>query len=1039
MASPAPEGKRSFRLGRVLLATAIVSLLLVAITLLFRTAIATWAARSYLESEGVVVSSLEVTELSTDFVELNDIALGDDREVTIVWLRLEPSLFSAKRPIQTVSIQGMELHLDVTGKKPVFGSLQTLVDRLTAEESPGSASDKGGAADQDGEAALPDIAFRESRVVIETPSGPMTADLEGTFGEGPDGTLQGNTTLTLDSELGRLQARLDARRGADGALQLDASIAEGRFAWQGFALGTVNGRLAVAQAVGETPRIEADLDLRDLAYTPPGAPALHLDIGHLSISGSPADTTMELVLDGENEHLDLAVSAQLAEKQRVTMSLQSELRTAGGLAPFLPLPGPKVTAGTLVVQAEGDGILPDDPLAAATWADLLRLLAESRLDLQVDTILGGLALADGTSGVSAHLPLTTVFSENTLTLTLREDAAVRIENPARDSLAELGVPADLLPLVASGLNLTLKAGGDLPFKALSAPVWPPREAAVAVAAQATSDQGLRLSADSEGNATLGEALDLTAYDGRLDARAEADLLAIGGREARGVSVALPLDVGYGTQGLHLGLTRPGSLGIRQFGAGAPLRLQNPLSLEVTELVLDATPDAGGYQYRLKAQEDGAALAITAADADPVPITAKAISVALSGSFSPEAGHNADIDLRLNGFALPGYDFTAASAEVTLALDRELRPEASRFRLAPFQLGGEDPLTAPLSLTGDLKRAGGGYDVTGELGLSEGRVLADLSGRYTDDGTASVKAVSRLISFAPDALQPRDISPLLGELEEVRGGLTASAQLAWPRNPAAESGRITLSQLDFTGQGVTVSGLDLDLTLESLQPLTSAPAQQLTVAGLEAGVPVENIGVTFSLDQSPGPQLTLQDGGFDLAGARWQIEPLRFDPAAERNQVVLNTEALDLATFFELIEIDGLSGRGTLAGRLPVVLAGEDIIVEDGRFEAKGPGRLSIRFQALSSALAGGGETVELAAKALEDFRFEELTLDLAKTADNDATVKLSTLGANPEVLDGQPFRFNINLESNLTSVLEALQQGLSLSDDALKRAWQLRE
>jgi hypothetical protein len=122
-----------------------------------------------------------------------------------------------------------------------------------------------------------------------------------------------------------------------------------------------------------------------------------------------------------------------------------------------------------------------------------------------------------------------------------------------------------------------------------------------------------------------------------------------------------------------------------------------------------------------------------------------------------------------------------------------------------------------------------------------------------------------------------------------------------------------------------------------------------------------------------------------------------------------------------------------------VLAGEDIIVEDGRFEAKGPGRLSIRFQALSSALAGGGETVELAAKALEDFRFEELTLDLAKTADNDATVKLSTLGANPEVLDGQPFRFNINLESNLTSVLEALQQGLSLSDDALKRAWQLRE
>jgi hypothetical protein len=81
----------------------------------------------------------------------------------------------------------------------------------------------------------------------------------------------------------------------------------------------------------------------------------------------------------------------------------------------------------------------------------------------------------------------------------------------------------------------------------------------------------------------------------------------------------------------------------------------------------------------------------------------------------------------------------------------------------------------------------------------------------------------------------------------------------------------------------------------------------------------------------------------------------------------------------------------------------------------------------------------MAARALEDFRFETLTLDIAKTAANDATLRLSTLGHNPAVLDGQPFQFNINLESNLTSVLEALKQGYSLSDEALERAWRLRE
>src|SRR3546814_17999072 len=71
------------------------------------------------------------------------------------------------------------------------------------------------------------------------------------------------------------------------------------------------------------------------------------------------------------------------------------------------------------------------------------------------------------------------------------------------------------------------------------------------------------------------------------------------------------------------------------------------------------------------------------------------------------------------------------------------------------------------------------------------------------------------------------------------------------------------------------------------------------------------------------------------------------------------------------------------------------------------------YTTLFRALAGGGETVEAAVKALEDFHYEELTLTLAKTAANDATVKLSTLGQNPDVMDGQPFRFNIDLESNL--------------------------
>src|SRR3546814_4434249 len=113
-------------------------------------------------------------------------------------------------------------------------------------------------------------------------------------------------------------------------------------------------------------------------------------------------------------------------------------------------------------------------------------------------------------------------------------------------------------------------------------------------------------------------------------------------------------------------------------------------------------------------------------------------------------------------------------------------------------------------------------LAGELALSEGQALADLTGRYGDDGRASVKAVSRLLSFAPDGLQPAALSPLLADLENVSGRLTASARLAWPRDPAGESARLTLAGLAFKSQGTAVNGLDLDLALDSLLPPASPP-------------------------------------------------------------------------------------------------------------------------------------------------------------------------------------------------------------------------
>src|SRR3546814_16690424 len=78
----------------------------------------------------------------------------------------------------------------------------------------------------------------------------------------------------------------------------------------------------------------------------------------------------------------------------------------------------------------------------------------------------------------------------------------------------------------------------------------------------------------------------------------------------------------------------------------------------------------------------------------------------------------------------------------VTLDSALRPAQSRFTLGPFQLVADAPLTAPLTVSGTLQRAGPGYDLAGVLGLDGGQALVDLSGRYGDDGHAHLEAVGR---------------------------------------------------------------------------------------------------------------------------------------------------------------------------------------------------------------------------------------------------------------------------------------------------------
>ena len=1030
-------------------APALALLLVLAGGLLFRHEAAAWLARSYLEGEGIAVGSLQVTRLTVDTVELSDVVLGEREEASLASMRLVFALdvFTA-RP-ERVEIDGLTLRLDLSGRGPPLGSLQAFIDRLrqTGKDGDGDGDGTGQGETEPGlspvqTAGLPLLRLNAVQIVAETGAGPMAIAVDGGIDPGPDDGLIGAFSARADSPLGRLTADIRGRMAADGTLDLEARLDEGRIAWKAISVGRIAGSLDVALTPERSPLVSADLSLADVNYRPADSATLNLDEGRLTAEGGLADFAVTAMLSGQGESLLLTLAGGIgrspARQQTARLAVEAELRTAGALAGYLPLPGLDVETGALTFLAQAAAAFPPVPGAPGNWAEIAPMIQSATATFDADVILADVALADRSSGLSAHLPLTASLEENRLEVRLKEDGKARIEQPAAERLLSLGVPADLLPLLESGLSMSLAAQGPMPFRLAMSPAWPLSRAEVTAAAGFASEQGLGASLGFDGTASLAETGQLDGLAGGFDVSVAAERLALGGREARGVSADLPLRVELDPTGLNLALDGKGRARVDQLGGALPVRLNRPLRLTIGEAALEQNAENARYRYRLAGRAEDIEASLGTAG-DPTPgVLLGATTLGLQGRFDPTEGHAAAAKAQVSSLAVPAHGLQADKLSVTTDLGRDLVPVQSSFAMNLRAAGPEGNWIRPLEIAGKLIRRGPGYDIDARASLSGGLTLGEVTARYEDSGTATAKASTAILSFAPGALQPGDISPLLEGLEDVAGQLAGEAELAWPLDPAAERGKVEIEDLSFRSQGLAVAGLSLDLGLKSLLPLGSAPNQRLTIRSIDAATAIEDIDVRFSLDEEPNPHLQIAEGGFKLGGADWRIEPAQLDPLAPSNRIVLATDNLDLDTFFRLIEVEGLSGTGILAGQIPVIFGSDALVIDNGALKTSAGGRLSLRSETLANALSGGGEIVELAIQALEDFRYDKLTVGLNKSASNQALVSLGILGHNPDVLDGQPFQFNINLESDLTSVLEALRQGYSLSDEALRRAWRLR-
>ncbi|WP_299392183.1 YdbH domain-containing protein [Pelagibius sp.] len=1019
----------------------------VLVVLGLRNEIAGGLLHSVLEDRGIAVAALEVEQLSLNRAVLGPLALGDAEELTAerIILDLDVSLTGAE--VTAVTVEGPGLSIDLTGQGPLFGSLQAAIDTLRAQDT--------GPRAEPTTPAVPPVTLSGGRVVAITPQGAMEVWLDGGLERQADGTLAATLAARADSPLGRLAASLQGRLGSTGDFAARAQIDEGEFRWQDFGIGQVAGTLAVARPAGGTPRLNSNLAFEDLVYRREGAPPLTFMQGRLEARGDLSGLTLSARLDGEGETIVVDLDGGLeaadlsggAATRELAVSLAAEVGTQGALAGLLELPEPAPEQGQLTFIADLRADVPGSALQprgrSNSWPDatgdaLAALMESGNALLHGDLILADVALSDGSGGISAHIPLIADLQGGRVSLRLTDDMELRIESIAERTLASLGVLREHRPVLQSGFSLSVSASQPRPAAATMTAAWPPEDAQVTLPLSFSSEQGVSAEAVALGRATLARNGLLKRFSGTLSTALTAERFAVAAGEARGLDVALPLRVDFRPGRLEASLDGSGSIAVQQIAGPLPLRFKEQTALTITQARVRWSEEDAAYSYRLQARDPSAVLDLITAD-ERLEVGLEDAAFTLDGRFAVDRGHAATAAAKFGRIAIPAYGVTAAEMTAESDLDQDLLPALGRFSIASLTA---DLTTLPLeavAVDGELRRAGAGFDLTATIGLADGPALAKLTGRYDDAGTGTARVIFDGLQFSPDGLQPSDISPALADLEEVEGRLTGDATLHWPMDGAPSAGKVRTAGLSFRTQGVGIKGLALDLELDSLMPIASKSDQRLRIGEIDAGAPITEIDLSFGLDQQPDPGVDLSAGSFRLGGAAWRIEPTRLDPAAVENTIALATETLDLATFFALIEVEGLSGSGILVGRIPIRVGEAGVVIDNGKLEAQAPGRLSIRSQALISALSGGGETVELAIRALEDFRYDRLSVTVNKTLANDAQVLLSILGQNPAVLDGQPFQFNINLESNLTSVLEAVRQGFSLSDDALRRAWRLRQ
>lgn len=391
----------------------------------------------------------------------------------------------------------------------------------------------------------------------------------------------------------------------------------------------------------------------------------------------------------------------------------------------------------------------------------------------------------------------------------------------------------------------------------------------------------------------------------------------------------------------------------------------------------------------------------------------------------------DGDMTLNDV----LDMSAVDGGFEFVLDaEEMKIDAIVDNLHIAQ-HGEAPLIAPVIATATARIVDNDATFDYVLSTPSGDQLG--AGRGTQNmQQASGETVFSFegLKFAPAEVQPNELSPLLkGFVDAAVGEMGGEMVFGWSESGITSSAGFSFKDISFGGptRAVTrTTGFNGNLALTNLMPVTTDGTQTITVDVVDMDALKLTDGI-ISFNVPGDDTIVIPKADFPWFGGVIGV----YDAVASLTgeaQIPLRADRVELAQIFEYVEINGLSGEGTMNGVLPVVFEDGKARIENGILKSAGPGAIRYQGEAAEQAASAGGNA-KIAFDILRDLRYSSLEVRVNGALDGRLDFQMFFEGTGEVNMDNAkgrvPVKYTISLDAAL---LELLQQA------NLSRSFQLQ-